>query len=162
MSGDDATSAAVGIREFRGDQDAQAIAEVLKESPEAAGWSERELRELYSLAGVVAYVSERRGLLLGIVVGRRVLDEAEILNLAVRRAARRQGKGRTLVVRLLDEFHRNGVTRVFLEVRASNKGAMAFYEKLGFQAVGERKDYYQDPIETAIVMESSLKESTGE
>lgn len=162
MRGDDAVTVTVRIRGFRGDQDAEAIAQVLRESPEAAGWSEQELRELHSLGGVSAFVSERGSMLSGMVAGRRVLDEAEILNLAVSRAARRKGEGRMLAMRLIDEFRTNGVSRVFLEVRESNKGAIAFYEKLGFRAVGGRKDYYQGPRESALVMESWLRESTAE
>ena len=62
--------------------------------------------------------------------------------------------------RLLEELRRNRVSRVFLEVRESNAGALAFYQRLGFQAVGKRKDYYQDPLESATIMERWLKEST--
>lgn len=161
MGGDDAISATVRIREFRGDQDAEAVAKVLQESPEAAGWSVQELRELHSLEGVSAFVSERGSILSGMVAGRRVLDEAEILNLAVRRATRRKGEGRLLALRLIDEFRTKGVSRVFLEVRESNSGAITFYEKLGFQAVGERRGYYRDPQESAIVMEAWIRESTA-
>ena len=160
MSADDAISASDPIREFRGDLDAMQVAEVLRQSPEAARWSEAELRELHSLAGMTAFLSERGGVLSGVVFGRVVLDEAEILNLAVAPASRRGGEGRRLVLRLLEDFRAKGVSRVFLEVRESNKVAIAFYERLGFGAVGERKDYYQHPREGALVMEVWLKEST--
>jgi len=160
MTGDKASCVALRIREFRGDQDSEAIAQLLRESPEAAGWSERELRELHLLAGVRSFVGERGGILSGVVAGRQILDEAEILNLAVRPAARRQGEGRMLVLRLLEDFRKNGASRVFLEVRESNRGAIAFYEELGFRAVGTRRDYYQAPSEAATVMEAWLREST--
>jgi ribosomal-protein-alanine N-acetyltransferase len=160
MSADDASSASVHIREFRGDLDARQVAEVLRESPEAARWSAGELRELDLLAGVTAFISERGGVLSGVVFGRVVLDEAEILNLAVAPASRRDGEGRRLVRRLLEDFRAKGVSRVFLEVRESNKAAIAFYGRLGFWAVGERKDYYQHPREGALVMEAWLKQST--
>jgi len=153
MGGDEVAETPIRIRQLRGDMDARAVAELLRESPEAAGWSEQELRELPSLAGVSAYVSERGTILAGVIVGRRVLDEAEVLNLAIRRSARRQGEGRRLLLQLLDEFRKNGVSRVFLEVRESNTGAITFYETGGFRAVGTRKDYYQKPPESATVME---------
>src|SRR5262249_23924557 len=107
------------------------------------------------------YVSERQGGITGVVIGRRVGDEAEILNLAVRPENRRRGEGTELVRKMLEAFAGNGVSRVFLEVRESNAGAIGFYERLGFQAAGSRKDYYQNPTEAAKVMEVSLRKSTG-
>jgi ribosomal-protein-alanine N-acetyltransferase len=113
------------------------------------------------MPGVAAFVSERGGAISGIAVGRRVLDEAEILNLAVAQGMRRQGEGRALVERLLNRFAEVQVSRVFLEVRESNAGAIAFYRGLGFQVVGTRRDYYQDPEEAATVMELLLRKSTN-
>jgi ribosomal-protein-alanine N-acetyltransferase len=94
------------------------------------------------------------------VVGRQVLDEAEILNLAVTEGMRRQGEGRALVERIVNRFAEAKVSRVFLEVRESNAGAIAFYRGLGFQARGVRRDYYQDPKEAATVMELRPNKST--
>ena len=160
MCGDEANGTTNRIREFRGEEDARAIVEVLRESPEAAGWSEQELRELCLLTGVSTYVSERGNFLFGMISGRRILDEAEVLNLAVIQKARRQGEGKRLLMRLLEEFQENGVSRVFLEVRESNSGAISFYARMGFRPVGKRRDYYQNPSESATVMEARLKEST--
>jgi [ribosomal protein S18]-alanine N-acetyltransferase len=148
------------IRAFRGAEDAGQVAEILREAREAASWSEEALRETVGLAGVSAFVSERDRSISGIVVGRQVLDEAEILNLAVREGARRQGEGHALVGRVLERFSELAVSRVFLEVRESNRGAIAFYQGLGFQAIGTRKDYYQDPRESATVMELWLRKFT--
>jgi len=148
------------IRTFSGEVDAAAVAEILREAREAASWSEEALRETVKLPGVTAYVSERNGAISGIVVGRQVRDEAEVLNLAVRQGVRRQGEGRALVGELLDRFVELEVSRVFLEVRESNAGAIAFYRGLGFEAIGTRRDYYQDPKESATVMELWLRNST--
>jgi ribosomal-protein-alanine N-acetyltransferase len=148
------------IRAFDAAADAAEAAEILREAREAASWSAEALRETALLPGICAFVSERAGSVSGIVVGRQVLDEAEILNLAVRQAARRQGEGRALVRQALRRFAERQVSRVFLEVRESNTGAIAFYRGLGFQAVGVRKDYYRDPSEAAGVMELWLHKST--
>jgi ribosomal-protein-alanine N-acetyltransferase len=149
------------IRPFDGAADAAKVAEILREAREAASWSEEALRETAKLPGVVAFVSEQNGAVSGIVVGRQVLDEAEILNLAVTRGVRRLGTGRALVVGVLRKFEQLRVSRVFLEVRESNAGAIAFYRGLGFQGVGVRKDYYHDPKESAAVMELWLRKSTN-
>jgi ribosomal-protein-alanine N-acetyltransferase len=148
------------IRDFIDAQDATAVAEILREAREAATWSEEALRETVKLPGVSAYIGEGNGAISGIVVGRRVLDEAEVLNLAVLQGMRRQGEGRALVRQLLNRFAELGVSRVFLEVRESNAGAIAFYRGLGFEAIGTRRDYYQDPKESATVMELWLRKFT--
>ena len=74
--------------------------------------------------------------------------EAEILNLAVAIQERRRGVGAALI-ESLDE------PDVFLEVRQSNVSAQSLYRKLGFRVAGERKDYYDDPVESAFVMRRS-------
>jgi ribosomal-protein-alanine acetyltransferase len=149
------------IRAFNAATDAAEVAGILREAKEAASWSEEALRETEKLPGVSAFVSERGGAISGIVVGRRVLDEAEILNLAVKQGMRRQGEGRALVRRILQRFAEQQVSRVFLEVRESNAGAIVFYRGLGFQAIGTRRDYYRDPTEAATVMELWLPKSTN-
>ncbi|HET7106608.1 MAG TPA: ribosomal protein S18-alanine N-acetyltransferase [Candidatus Acidoferrum sp.] len=148
------------IRAFDGAADAAEVAKILSEAREAASWSEEALRETAMLPGVAAFVGERGEAITGIVVGRQVLDEAEILNLAVRPGERRQGEGRALVQRVVQQFVERQVSRVFLEVRESNAGAIAFYRGLGFQAIGVRKDYYRDPSEAATVMDLWLSKST--
>jgi ribosomal-protein-alanine N-acetyltransferase len=149
------------IRAFDPAADAAKVAEILREAREAASWSEEALRETAMLPGVTAFVSEQNGAISGIVVGRRVFDEAEILNLAAAQGMRRQGAGRALVGHLLRRLAELHVSRVFLEVRESNAGAIAFYHGLGFQAIGTRRDYYQDPKESATVMELWLRKSTN-
>jgi len=148
------------IRAFDAATDAAEVALILREAREAASWSEESLRETALLPGVAAFVSARGDGISGIAVGRQVLDEAEILNLAVRQGVRRQGEGRALVRRVLQHFVERQVSRVFLEVRESNAGAIAFYRGLGFGAVGVRRDYYHDPAEAATVMELWLGKST--
>jgi ribosomal-protein-alanine N-acetyltransferase len=148
------------IRAFDPAADAPQAAAILREAREAASWSEEALRETALLPGISAFVSERAGSVSGIVLGRQVLDEAEILNFAVRPAARRQGEGRALVRQALQKFAQQQVSRVFLEVRESNTVAIAFYRGLGFESVGVRKDYYRDPLEAATVMDLWLGKST--
>ena len=148
--------AASTIREFR-EADAAAAAEILKASPEAAQWTEWGFRELLGWRGVVALVSERGTESTGFVIGRQAADEAEILNLAVAPANRRQGEGGALLKGALVEFRSRGISRVFLEVRESNKIGIAFYEKHGFSKTGRRAGYYLNPNEAAIAMEKKLK-----
>ena len=142
------------VREFRA-EDAAAASEILQEAREAAGWSRQALLEFMPLPGAVALMSERAGRPTGFVLGRLVADEAEVLNLAVREECRRKGEGRALVEELLLRFAKSGVSRVFLEVRESNRGAIGFYERMGFRQSGRREDYYREPREAALVYEKN-------
>jgi ribosomal-protein-alanine N-acetyltransferase len=145
----------VAIRPFR-EADAAAAAEILQASPEAAQWTAWGFKELLGWQGVVALVTEDARKVSGFIVGRQVGEEAEILNLAVIVANRRKGEGRALLKRALEEFRTRQVSRVFLEVRESNEGGIAFYARHGFSKTGRRASYYHDPEETAILMEMKL------
>ena len=143
------------IRAFR-EADAAAATEILKGSLEAAQWTEWGFRELLGWRGVLALVSEHEKRVCGFIIGRQVAEEAEILNLAVVLAKRRKGEGGALLKAAMDEFQARHVSRVFLEVRESNEGGIAFYERHGFLKTGRRASYYSNPEEAAIVMEKKL------
>jgi ribosomal-protein-alanine N-acetyltransferase len=142
------------IRPF-GKEDAEAASGILRESPEAAGWSALMIRDLLATAGVSGFIGKRNCRATGFILGREVLEEGEILNLAVAKGNRRQGQGTTLSRQMMNSFAARGVQRVFLEVRESNLGAIAFYKKLGFRQVGRREGYYQQPVEAALILEHS-------
>ena len=59
---------------------------------------------------------------------------------------------------VVSESLKRYASRVLLEVRKSNASAIRFYEGFGFKVLGERKDYYSNPIEDAFVMEKNLYE----
>ena len=142
------------VREFRA-EDAAAASEILLETRESASWSRQALLDFMPLPGAVALMSERAGRPTGFVLGRLVADEAEVLNLAVREGYRRQGEGRALLEELLRQFAKSGVSRVFLEVRESNRGAIGFYERMEFRQAGRREGYYRGPQEAALVYEKN-------
>ena len=148
-------SAAATIRAF-GEADAAAAARILRASPEASQWTEWGVKELLGWSGVVALVSEDDGKVCGFIIARQAGEEAEILNLAVIPASRRKGHAGTLLKAAMTEFQARDVSRVFLEVRESNEGGIAFYEKHGFSKTGRRAGYYHDPEEAATVMERKL------
>jgi ribosomal-protein-alanine N-acetyltransferase len=101
---------------------------------------------------VIAFVVEERGAILGYFVGRAVLGEGEILNLAVVPEARRRGLGRWILEAGLALLREAGADEVFLEVRASNRAARALYRARGFREVGRRARYYRQPVEDALVL----------
>lgn len=139
-------------------EDTEAVAEILRQSPEAVFWPESSVREVLAWDGVLGLASEARGEVVGFLIGRQVRDEAEVLNLAVAPENRRIGEGGALLRTGVVEFRKRGASRVFLEVRESNAAGIAFYGKHSFSKVGRREAYYRDPVEAAIVMEIRLTE----
>lgn len=88
----------------------------------------------------------------GYIGSQAVLGEADMMNLAVLPAYRRQGIGKRLVEALTEALQSNGVHCLTLEVRASNAPALDLYEKLGFISVGRRPRYYTKPQEDALIL----------
>jgi ribosomal-protein-alanine N-acetyltransferase len=78
--------------------------------------------------------------------------EADVVNLAVHPAARRQGIGRALLGAALRHCRARRVPLVWLRVRAGNRGARAFYRRCGFVAAGRFRGYYVTPPEDAVLM----------
>lgn len=93
---------------------------------------------------------------LGYVGSQSVLGEADMMNLAVREDARRQGIARALVEALCAQLGEDGVKLLTLEVRASNLAAAALYESLGFTQIGLRPNYYYHPKEDARILRKEL------
>lgn len=81
----------------------------------------------------------------GFVISRRVLDEAEILSVALARGARGRGFSRTLLAHHLDSLAAIGVAHVHLEVEEGNGPALALYRGHGFFESGRRPEYYVRP-----------------
>lgn len=96
--------------------------------------------------------AKQGGEVLGYVGSQSVLDEADMMNLAVRETARRQGIAKALVCALCRKLSEKGVQSLTLEVRDSNEPAIRLYEALGFTQVGKRPNYYFHPKEDARIL----------
>ena len=94
----------------------------------------------------------------GYIAARMSADELHINNIGVRPDIQRRGVGRALLGAALDIASARGARLAVLEVRAGNLAARAMYERVGFKMVGERKNYYRQPVEDAKVMTMLLGE----
>ena len=92
------------------------------------------------------------GSVVGFLCPSLVLDEGEILDVAVRGDCRGVGIGRLLVTEALRLFRERGALRVFLEVRVSNEAAISLYRSIGFRESGRRTRYYENG-EDALLMD---------
>lgn len=143
--------------------DAEALAEI-HSSAFARMWTADEFAALLAERTAFAigirrdWLARRR--LVGFVLVRVVLDEAEILTIAVRKDCRGRGYGRMLMTEALRRLSRAGAVACFLEVDGDNAPAVGLYRSLGFEIVGRRKDYYQAGSPgggTALVMRVQLR-----
>lgn len=91
----------------------------------------------------------------GMILGRAVADEAEVLTLAVEPELRRMGIGAGLLRAALAKAATMGAQRMFLEVAVTNDPAIRLYRAVGFEPVGERRRYYADGTD-ALVMRAPL------
>jgi len=115
-------------------------------------WSENSIA--YELTNPLSFwlVAEEAGQVLGYVGSQTVLDEADMMNIAVHPDARRQGIAGQLVTELIAALSQKGVRSLTLEVRVSNSPAISLYEKLGFIQAGRRPNYYRNPKEDAWIL----------
>ena len=101
-------------------------------------------------------VAEVDGQVAGYVGSQSVLDAADMMNIAVSPEYRRRGVAKALVNELTAYLSKNNVIALLLEVRVSNEPAIALYEKMGFQQVGRRPNYYRNPREDALILRKGL------
>ena len=134
-------------------QDAAAILAVLEDVYEASPWKLEQIQadiEQASSTYFLALDEERQ--VLGFVAIQETLYEAEVLQIAVKRAFQGQGLAQQLLAQLPDQ------KEIFLEVRVSNQPAQGLYKKMHFEEIARRKNYYHDPIEDAVIMKRNPNE----
>jgi [ribosomal protein S18]-alanine N-acetyltransferase len=107
----------------------------------------RHLARPTSLSLVVSW----QGRVTGHLLSTCVVDEAEILTLAVHPAARRRGLGARLVTAAQAAWIRRGVSAAFLEVRVDNTAARALYQSTGWSEAGVRPRYYRDGTDALVL-----------
>lgn len=126
-------------------------------------WSEETFRSLFDRAPWVLLVLEQEGGedgVSGYAVLGCVMEQGELANIAVRSRDRGKGLGGLLLDHVVREAVARGVQQLFLEVRISNTAAAALYEARGFQEIGIRKNYYEEPREHARVLVRRLPEGS--
>jgi ribosomal-protein-alanine N-acetyltransferase len=128
--------------------------------PQVVGIERRAFSTPWSLAMFVLELSkpsgvclaaESSGELVGYLICSRYDTVWHVMNVAVDPDLRRHGIGTALIAALLAEIG-DAEAQVTLEVRRSNTGAIALYERFGFRSAGVRRRYYQDNGEDAVIM----------
>lgn len=116
------------------------------------GWSESAFLQALDNSNALIFAAVSGREVIGFINGSYVLDEAELLNIAVSEKYRNMGIAGMLLAAFEEELCRLRVKTVYLEVRESNAPARTLYEKHGFMQNGLRKNYYRSPVENAVLM----------
>lgn len=106
-------------------------------------WTVDSFSSLLATSGLEALVYAVDEKPIGFSVVRSVLDEAELITVAVDPAFQGNGYARTILTEVIGDLRTVGVAHLFLEVRQDNKPAIGLYRSLGFKKIGVRKAYYQ-------------------
>ncbi len=115
-------------------------------------WTELGLVNTLHYRPDTSFVAELDGEDVGYLFFMAAADEGELLRIGVSPRHRRKGIGQALISHMDQYARENSIYAVWLEVRGSNEGARALYEKNGFILQGYRKKYYHNPEEDAAIM----------
>lgn len=115
-------------------------------------WSETSVASELDNPLSLWLIAEEEGTVLGYVGSQTVLDETDMMNIAVQPECRRRGIAAALIGELVNQLRERGSHILRLEVRESNVPAIALYESMGFTKLGLRKNYYRNPKENALIL----------
>jgi ribosomal-protein-alanine N-acetyltransferase len=119
-------------------------------------WSEAMFSE--EIKGHYTYVLQKdeNKEIIGYICGWKLLDEFTITNIGITANFQRMGFGAKLVKFIISKLLYERCFKFTLEVRESNQKAIALYEKIGFEQIGLRGNYYRDPVENAVIMRLNM------
>jgi ribosomal-protein-alanine N-acetyltransferase len=117
-------------------------------------WSEKALYDELERSDSICLIAKLGKKPAGFLIARLIMSEniIEIYNIGVKSELQREGIASLLLNYLFKNDLLASPFGIFLEVRASNTKARAFYLKNGFKIAGVRKNFYRDPVEDAINM----------
>lgn len=128
------------------------IWQVLTDVYETSPWSLEQVAEDLKSPLTRYFLAVEGQEVLGFLALQESAFEAEVLQIAVKKAY----QGRGLATALFDKLPQD--REIFLEVRESNRPALLFYQKENFSEIGRRKAYYHAPVEDAIIMKRECHE----
>jgi ribosomal-protein-alanine N-acetyltransferase len=137
--------------------DAERLA-VVERAASAAPWTKQQFVDCL-VEKNPAYVLWENDSVIGFVIYHLIKGQCEIYNIAVHPDFQQQGFGKYLLEQAINAARVTHCESIFLEVRASNQSARGLYQKLGFNELGVRRNYYKMSTgdrEDAIMMAMDL------
>ena len=138
------------IRRARPD-DATRIAE-MEEEYFSDPWQKKDIFSYICAEDGMCFTALENGVPIAYVIGRIIAPEGEIYRIAVDENYRRRGVGYRLLSFALKTERGRGLEATFLEIRKKNIAARRLYLAYGFSEIGERKNYYKNPPDDAVLM----------
>lgn len=117
-------------------------------------WKEEMLREELEKPYSICLLARKDLDLIGYILGRMIMDEGELLRIAVKEAFRNNKIGSLLLMNFLARLKKSLVKKIFLEVEENNKEAYNLYIKFGFKPIYFRRNYYGNT--SAIIMSCEI------
>ncbi len=115
-------------------------------------WSEKSFLDSLERTDTVFLTALVDGEVAGYLGCYCIAGTGEITNVAVKTSHRRKGIGGMLLEKLYEEGSNLDTEEYFLEVRESNEAAIGLYLRQGFVKEGVRKNFYEKPVENAVIM----------
>ncbi|HEL2027681.1 TPA: ribosomal protein S18-alanine N-acetyltransferase [Streptococcus suis] len=144
----------IEIKHYDGQENlAEAVLAVMQSVYDQSPWTLEQIASSMTSQDEDYYLAYEGQELVGFLAVQTVLDEMEILQIAVRADFQRVGIASQLMAAVMDW---DG--DIFLEVRESNSAAQALYTRQHFTKIGKRKDYYRNPVEDAVIMKRERDE----
>lgn len=120
-------------------------------------WTLRNLESSLASENMGIVLRDATGKLIGYFITLDIVDELELLKIAVGKSFQGKGYGRLLMDKVIELARHLEMNAVFLEVRESNKPAIELYKATGFKTIGIRPGYYVQPKENALLMKLDFK-----
>lgn len=125
----------------------------IEESSFEFPWTEEDFVRCLRQRNCIGMVAERNDKIVGFMIYELLQSELHILNFAVRKEFRRMGVGSQMMEKLVSKLSYGRRDRIVLEVRETNLDAQLFFKKQTFRAIDVLRDYYEDTIEDAYLMQ---------
>jgi len=132
------------------ERDLQIISELEKDLFFEEKWSYFQILKEFKNEISKIWVLKEKEKIIGYLIFREIKPEIEVFKIGVKKEYQRKGLGTKLMQKLIEFAKEKNISKIFLEVKASNLSAYNFYKKLGFKETYRRKNYYYN--EEAIVM----------
>ena len=118
-------------------------------------WSFSTLKEEVENENSSYIIGKINNEIIGFAGLKKIFDQADIMNIVIKKTYRNQGIGTLLLQNLILLANDLNISTLFLDVNDQNKPAIHLYEKLGFEKLGVRKKYYNN--NNGIIMKKNLK-----
>lgn len=122
-------------------------------------WSKKGFEDAFRNTDNILLVAELDGRICGYACTYVFYEEGELTNIAVSPEARGQGIAGAILKVLKDMALAQEVKSIVLEVRVSNSSARHLYESMGFVELGIRKNFYEQPVEDAVIMSCAVEDN---